>query len=111
MSDVVDSSRRDGARGIGARRMVDTLAVAVSVLGGLIAWQLAVTYAEVPNYVLPKPLAVLHALIDGLADNPTSRTSFWFHLYDTMKATVAGFLIGSAIGARPGGALSLAEPG
>jgi NitT/TauT family transport system permease protein len=71
---------------------------AISVIAGFIAWQLAVTYLHIPNYVLPKPSAVLTALIDGLGGDPTSRTSFWYHLYDTMKATVAGFLIGCVLG-------------
>jgi NitT/TauT family transport system permease protein len=71
---------------------------AISIIAGLAAWQIAVTYLHIPNYVLPKPAAVLAALVDGLGDDPTSRTSFWYHLYDTMKATIAGFLIGSALG-------------
>jgi NitT/TauT family transport system permease protein len=71
---------------------------AISIIAGLAAWQIAVTYLHIPNYVLPKPAAVLAALVDGLGDDPTSRTSFWYHLYDTMKATIAGFLIGCVLG-------------
>jgi NitT/TauT family transport system permease protein len=71
---------------------------AISIFAGLAAWQIAVTYLHIPNYVLPKPAAVLAALVDGLGDDPTSRTSFWYHLYDTMKATIAGFLIGCVLG-------------
>ena len=71
---------------------------AISIIAGLAAWQIAVTYLHIPNYVLPKPAAVLAALVDGLGNDPTNRTSFWYHLYDTMKATIAGFLIGCALG-------------
>ena len=71
---------------------------AISIIVGFAAWQIAVTYLHIPNYVLPKPAAVLAALADGLGDDPTSRTSFWYHLYDTMKATIAGFLIGCVLG-------------
>lgn len=100
MSDVGEPGPglKKGAVGTLGRRTSDILTVILSVLAGLVAWHLAVTYLKIPNYVLPKPLAVFEALVDGLGENPASRASFWYHLYDTMKATIAGFFIGSAVG-------------
>jgi hypothetical protein len=57
-----------------------------------------VIYFEVPGYVLPKPSAVWAALVDGLGQDPFSRASFVYHLGDTLKATVAGFVIGGLVG-------------
>ena len=79
-------------------RLQRALPVVLSIVAGLGAWQLAVTYLTIPSYVLPRPAAVLAALADGLGDDPRNRSSFWFHLYDTMHATVLGFLIGAALG-------------
>ena len=79
-------------------RLSRMLPIVLSVAAGLAAWQLAVTVLTIPSYVLPRPAAVLAALIDGLGDNPANRSSFWFHLYDTMKATVIGFVIGGVLG-------------
>jgi len=69
-----------------------------SILLGLAAWHFGVIYFEVPGYVLPKPAAVWTALVDGLGRDPFSRASFLYHLGDTLKATVAGFVIGGLVG-------------
>jgi NitT/TauT family transport system permease protein len=79
-------------------RLGGILPVLISVTVGIAAWQIAVSSFAIPGYVLPRPAAVWAALVDGLIDDPRNRASFWFHLYDTLKATVLGFLIGSAIG-------------
>ena len=70
----------------------------ISILLCLLVWQLAVSWIGVPHYVLPEPLGVFHALVDGLSGSVSDRGSFWYHLLDTFKTTVFGFLIGSAIG-------------
>jgi NitT/TauT family transport system permease protein len=41
---------------------------------------------------------VFAALVDGLAQSPTSRASIWYHLADTLTATLIGFVIGSVLG-------------
>jgi NitT/TauT family transport system permease protein len=76
-----------------------TAAVILLSLGvGLLIWQCATSFTHIPGYVLPAPKAVWAALVDGLARSPTERASFWFHLIDTLKATVFGFLIGATFG-------------
>jgi NitT/TauT family transport system permease protein len=57
------------------------------------AWQVAVMALNVPAYVLPPPSKILLAFVDGISVSPFSRSSFWFHLADTLKAAVAGFFI------------------
>jgi NitT/TauT family transport system permease protein len=63
-----------------------------------LVWEALVAWYEIPAYVLPSPKAVMAALLDGLAQNPTSRASFWYHLADTMTATLVGFGIGAVLG-------------
>jgi NitT/TauT family transport system permease protein len=72
--------------------------LAASLLVGFVLWEIAVVFFEIPTYVLPSPRAVMVALADGLAQSPTSRAGFWYHLWDTMQATLAGFVIGSVLG-------------
>ena len=66
---------------------------AVSVVVCLAVWQAAVGWFGVPHYVLPEPLGVWNALIDGLSGSVNNRGSFWYHLLDTFQTTVFGFLI------------------
>ena len=74
------------------------LPAAISIGAGILLWQLLVSTMEIPSYVLPRPVAVWNALVSGIWDNPTNRASFWYHLWDTFRATVLGFVIGSALG-------------
>ena len=78
--------------GVAALSLVGSLAV------GFVLWELAVDIFQMPSYVLPSPRAVMAALADGLAQSPTNRAGFWYHLQDTLVATLIGFAIGSAIG-------------
>jgi len=85
------------------RKRLRNLAVAASSLVGslvvgFVLWEIAVIFFQMPSYVLPSPRAVLVALADGLAQSPTNRAGFWYHLEDTLEATFAGFVIGSALG-------------
>lgn len=80
------------------RRVASALTVAISLGAGLLAWEVVVRTFQIPSYVLPDPGAVLRALAAGLWDSPLRRTSFWYHLGDTLYATMAGFLIGAALG-------------
>lgn len=70
----------------------------LSVLLLFSVWQASVAYLNIPHYVLPEPLKVFYALIDGLSGSPFDRGSYWYHLIDTVKTTLLGFTIGSAIG-------------
>jgi len=69
-----------------------------SLVIGFVIWEVAVVVFQMPSYVLPSPRAVLAALADGLAQSLTSRAGFWYHLQDTLEATLAGFVIGSVLG-------------
>ena len=85
------------------RKRLRNLAVAASSLVGslvvgFVLWEIAVIFFQMPSYVLPSPRAVLVALADGLAQSPTNRAGFWYHLEDTLEATFVGFVIGSALG-------------
>jgi NitT/TauT family transport system permease protein len=85
------------------RKRLRKLAVAAasliaSLAIGFVLWEIAVVFFQMPSYVLPSPRAVLVALADGLAQSPTSRAGFWYHLQDTLEATLAGFVIGSLLG-------------
>ena len=79
-------------------RMGSILTVAISLTTGLVLWEVLVRSFQIPAYVLPDPIDVLRALAAGLWDNPLRRTSFWYHLGDTLLATVSGFLIGAVLG-------------
>jgi NitT/TauT family transport system permease protein len=79
-------------------RLGSLVTIVLSLATGLIVWEVLVRSFDIPAYVLPDPLAVLRALADGLWDNPLRRTSFWYHLGDTLFATVCGFLIGAVLG-------------
>ena len=79
-------------------RIAAIVTVAISLGAGLLLWEVLVRSFHVPAYVLPDPCAVLRALGAGLWDSPLRRTSFWFHLGDTLLATVLGFLIGALFG-------------
>ena len=74
------------------------LSLLASVVLVAVVWEGLVNIYHFPSYVLPAPKAVLAALIDGLWQSPTSRAGFWYHLTDTLTATLAGFAIGAVIG-------------
>jgi NitT/TauT family transport system permease protein len=79
-------------------RLAGALTVVLSLASGLVLWEVLVKSFQIPAYVLPDPMAVLRALSAGLIDSPFRRTSFWYHLGDTLFATVLGFGIGAALG-------------
>jgi NitT/TauT family transport system permease protein len=94
MSDVAARRRRKRLR----RAAVAFSSLVASVALVFLVWEALVAWYEIPAYVLPSPKAVMAALLDGLAQNPTSRASFWYHLADTMTATLVGFGIGAVLG-------------
>jgi NitT/TauT family transport system permease protein len=84
------------------KRLRNIAVTAASLLAslalGFVLWEIAVVVFQMPSYVLPSPRAVMVALADGLAQSPTSRAGFWYHLQSTLTATLAGFAIGSVLG-------------
>lgn len=89
------TNRRRAAR---RRIATDAAFLAASLIAGLVLWEFLVVSFDIPAYVLPSPRAVFAALVDGLAQSPTSRASIWYHLADTLTATLLGFVIGSVLG-------------
>ncbi|MFN0306111.1 MAG: ABC transporter permease [Burkholderiales bacterium] len=81
------------------RGRLGTIVPILASLGlGLAIWHIATSFSDIPRYVLPTPKAVSAALLDGISQSPWVRSSFWFHLFDTLKATVYGFCIGAMTG-------------
>ncbi len=64
----------------------------------LLAWEYAVPYFEVPNYVLPTPSAIAVALWRGLDAGPFERGGYWLHTGVTVAEVLLGFVIGSFFG-------------
>jgi len=94
MSDVAARRRRKRLRTAAAT----FLSLVASVALAFLLWEALVAWYEIPAYVLPSPKAVMAALLDGLAKDPASRASFWYHLADTLTATLVGFGIGGVLG-------------
>lgn len=86
-------SRRSGR--FTASGVLLQLGVIASVL---IAWQLLVVGLDVASYIVPRPLQVLYALWNGLAVNPLSPQSYYYHAYFTLLSTLGGFVLGSIAG-------------
>lgn len=70
----------------------------LSISIGIFIWHYSIIFFDMPSYVLPKPSLVWVALHDGLSQDPFSRSSFLFHLSDTLNATLMGFVIGGLVG-------------
>lgn len=64
----------------------------VSLLAFIIFWIASISLFAIPNYILPTPLAVVHALRIGYVDG-----LYWPHLLATLHATVLGYLIGCSL--------------
>lgn len=63
-----------------------SLAVLVAI------WQAAVVLLQIPDYVLPPPMAVLDALADGFASG-----TLWPHIGATVTEMLSGYLIGCVL--------------
>jgi len=69
--------------------------IAISVaflLGTLVLWDLSVRFFNVPAYLVPAPLAVGAALVNGLVHG-----TFYPHILATLYAVVAGYLVGCSL--------------
>ena len=69
------------------------------LLGVLVAvWEAAVSYFDIPFFLLPPPSAVWVALKQGLSEDFSSRVGFYLHAYYTLAEAMLGFVIGSISG-------------
>jgi NitT/TauT family transport system permease protein len=78
----------------------------IILVGLLTLWWLATHALGTPAYILPTPDDVLLATAAGLARAPWDKASYWYHAGVTVWEALAGFAIGSALGAIIGLALS-----
>lgn len=74
------------------RRLLDLVYPLITLAVILAAWHYAVALFDMPDYVLPGPMAVLRALVAGFADG-----TIWRHIGYTLYATLVGYLIGSVL--------------
>lgn len=74
------------------------LSLVVSFIVLIALWQLFATYGGMPKYVIPTPAEVFGSLVSGLTKSPASRESFYYHLQDTLSATLVGFAVGAGAG-------------
>jgi len=76
--------------------------ISVSLL--LLAWDQAVRWFNIPDYLLPPPAAVFRALADGFVTG-----TLWPHIGTTLLNTVSGFVIGSVLAVSLGALLAESE--
>lgn len=74
--------------------------IGLLVLAGV--WFAAVTFLNVPAYILPAPTAVAKALWSGLAVAPSSPLGYYLPLWGTLKNAGLGFSIGCFFGVMLG---------
>jgi NitT/TauT family transport system permease protein len=67
------------------------LSIALFIVG-VALWEFAVTYFEVPPYILPRPLAVAQALWTGLVGG-----ILWPHIWATSQAVIVGYFLGCSV--------------
>jgi NitT/TauT family transport system permease protein len=70
-------------------RVTSVLYPLITFIVLLAAWTLSISYFHVPDYILPKPISVLHALKIGYIDG-----EYWPHFIFTLKSTISGYFIG-----------------
>jgi NitT/TauT family transport system permease protein len=84
------------------KKHIQTIALPIAGIGILIAiWTIAVTEFAVPDYILPKPLAVLSALRVGYIDG-----EFYPHFLFTLRSTLIGYMVGCTAAIALGALLS-----
>jgi NitT/TauT family transport system permease protein len=64
----------------------------ISLVIVIAAWQGAVRWFAIPDYILPAPMQVFNALKSGFADG-----TLWPHIGATLMETLMGYLIGSVL--------------
>jgi len=84
------------------RNPLQFLALPLTVVAILLAWELSVTVTHFSQVVLPRPSLIIIALVHGFQEPITSRASYFPHILQTLWELVAGYLVGC------GGGLALA---
>lgn len=75
------------------RETIKTILYPATTAAVLIAvWVISVRVFKVPNYLLPEPGAVLHALKVGYIDG-----QYWPHFFFTLKSATIGYLVGCGL--------------
>jgi NitT/TauT family transport system permease protein len=94
------SAKRPGRREPGERprRFRDAVMFIVFAVLLAVVWEWYVVWAHVPSVIIPRPTAILHALVVGLTADPGSRLSYLPSFLATLKEVVAGYAVGSLIG-------------
>jgi NitT/TauT family transport system permease protein len=88
-------------------RRYPQLTISPTILAALLAaWWLASNVLGAPAYILPPPQEVLQAAVQGLSRAPWDRAGYWYHAGITVWEALAGFVIGSGLGAFLGLVLS-----
>lgn len=83
-----------------AHRALDRGLVAIVGIVTLIAWEVAVRLLDVPDYILPRPTAVIAAFVTGV-----ERGIYPIHFAATMTSMLIGGTIGSTAGLLLGTAI------
>lgn len=65
---------------------------ALTALALIAAWIVSIEVFNVPNYLVPEPGAVLHALKVGYIDG-----QYWPHFFFTLKSAVIGYVMGCGL--------------
>ena len=65
----------------------------------LALWEAATHFLDVPEFILPQPEAVFQAMAGGLSHGPLDSGGYWYHAGITVYESVAGLILGSAVGA------------
>ena len=97
-TNLVPLSPEIGARLSWARRSTGPLALVTSLIVFVALWEAVSRFSGLPSYMIPSPGEVLTSLVAGLTKAPASRDSFYYHLFDTLTATLFGFTVGSISG-------------
>jgi NitT/TauT family transport system permease protein len=89
---TVDDAKRPRVRAGGLLSKLAGIAVLLAM------WQAAVTFLDVPTYILPTPTQVWAALQSGLFVPLDSPIGFYIPVASTLANAATGFLIGSILG-------------
>jgi NitT/TauT family transport system permease protein len=74
------------------RKLLPLLYPLTSLAVLILAWDQAVRWLRISDYLLPPPLAVYHALVNGFADG-----TLLPHIASTVIETLSGYVIGSLL--------------
>lgn len=86
------------------RRLPAPVYPAISIGLLLLAWDQAVRWLQIPDYLLPPPEAVFQSLAEGFVTG-----TLWPHIGATLLNTVAGFAVGSVLAVALGALLAESE--